>query len=220
MEHTTEEITKKPISPTNFVRKGCEVIDFYWKEVEKSESKRALDLGYGDGNIVSYILDKGYNVVGIDKSKTVKKKLEKALDDEAISKDKLDLREQDVIDFDPGNKKFSCIIASYILHFLEYPQIKMLAEKLKKALAPKGIIFIKVHHVKHPLSSISPDIIKLLLPNSQPFRHFFTKRDVESLFSEKEGYKKLLKRKYEAIPSVQQSENREVCLEYVFQKQW
>lgn len=190
------------------VREGCEIIDFYYREIEEAEIKRALDLGYGEGHIVSYLLEKGYNVLGIDNRKGIDQVLKNALDEAGIYwVGKLDLREQDVAEFD-SDQKFSCIIASHILHFLEYPQVEILIKKLKEALVPKGIILIRVHEFDHPQRKNPKTTAK----------HFFTDNEIEALFMG-ENYVKLLKRRHEAISSVHYPDDREVCLEYVFQKQ-
>lgn len=195
------------------IRLNCETIIYFRERIEESEPKYVLDLGYGEGHMISYFLENGYDVLGIDKKEGIKQKLENALDEAKIPwKGKLDLREQDVAEFDPGDQKFSCIIASYVLHFLEYPQTQALVEKLKNALAPRGIILIKVHHASHPARRTEKGRAYI--------KYFFTKGEIKSFF--KEGFEMLLEGKGYCVPMREQEKDGEpaaVFLEYVFQKQ-
>jgi 2-polyprenyl-3-methyl-5-hydroxy-6-metoxy-1,4-benzoquinol methylase len=106
------------------------------------KKNNALDIGSGLGANSKYLSGLGFNVTAIETDKDL------------IKKFKLDLKEKnllhkvDIINDNIENvffiKKFDLIIALSVLHFLKLEDVKILFDKLRKSLAPGGIIYMRV----------------------------------------------------------------------------
>jgi cyclopropane fatty-acyl-phospholipid synthase-like methyltransferase len=88
-----------------------------------------LDLGCGQCKFSKLFIDKGINVIGVDKEKTIE------------PKDNLTFVQKDIRDFE-FNKKYDLIIGTGILHFLKREEANKLIEKMKDNTPLGGFHFL------------------------------------------------------------------------------
>jgi SAM-dependent methyltransferase len=114
----------------------------------------ALDVGYGTGPHLIYLLSKGFRVIGIEKNGEQQKTVQKGLEQLEISehtKAKLKLIEGDFESYEFDNKDlFSIIILSNFLHFYSKKQWETIIEKCYRLLKLNGVVYICGHHIDHP----------------------------------------------------------------------
>lgn len=103
-------------------------------EIQKTKVSNILELGCGSGNITKHLLDRGYEVVGIDISEQM---LELATQKLSTYGDKIILMEQDIRDLDFEIYEIDCILAvndtfNYILEKEEVIEVfKFVYDHLK-----------------------------------------------------------------------------------------
>jgi len=105
-----------------------------------------LDLGVGEGRNALFLAKKGFNVTGIDLSKTGINHFLKS--SKAINV-KVKAIIKDIIKF-RFNKDYDIIISSSTLHFLNEKHVYKIIKNMKAHTNKGGINFIKVFTVKNP----------------------------------------------------------------------
>lgn len=88
-----------------------------------------LDLGCGKCKFSRLFIDRGTDVAGVDKKKTVE------------SKDNLTFIQKDIKEFE-FNKKYDLIVGTGILHFLKRKEVYKLLEKMQENTISKGFHFL------------------------------------------------------------------------------
>jgi tellurite methyltransferase len=104
------------------------------KAVEILPSGKALDLGVGNGRNALYLLEKGFEVTGVDMSEEGIAILRKS----APKSSKLKLIVSDVTKFETS-EKFNLVCAIGLLHFLERNVIESLIIKMKNLTTKGGL---------------------------------------------------------------------------------
>ncbi|MFZ2154098.1 MAG: class I SAM-dependent methyltransferase [Candidatus Moraniibacteriota bacterium] len=101
------------------------------------EGGLALDVGCAGGRDSKRLVEKGFNVVGIDL-------VDEFLDYAKINVPKAEFSKMDVLELNFSANKFDVILANAILLHLEKENARRALEKLYKVLKPGGKIFIGV----------------------------------------------------------------------------
>jgi len=107
---------------------------------KKQKVKRILDLGCGAGRNLVYLLEKGFDVYGIDCApeglKIIKKRLQK-------EKRKCSLKLGNVFNKLPyENNFFDAVISVQVLQHGKVNEIKGEIKEIERVLKPEGLIFI------------------------------------------------------------------------------
>jgi len=109
----------------------------YFSMCDKKD--RVLDIGIGQGRNARFLLQQGYGVDGIDVSKVAIDCLNKLKIDEKLD---LKLFHMEFEAFTCSQRTYSAILIINLFPFLSEKQITDLAQKARKWLKRKGIIFV------------------------------------------------------------------------------
>lgn len=148
---------------------------------------KVLDLGIGEGRNALYFARMGYEVEGIDVSQTaVERCIRRAKD--ANLKIKAEVR--DLIELRIPERKYSLIIAAWVLNFFKKKEIEDMVSKIKHGIRKGGLVYIGVFSIDDPgyvkrkgnLEMIEEDTFYSKKRNS--YIHYFTREEVLSLFAD------------------------------------
>lgn len=116
-----------------------EVMDVINKNGINKKSK-ILEIGCGEGRDAIYLLDQGYNVLGVDYSEEAIKKCNELSANKYVS----NFRQFDIIE-DELDKKFDFIYSIAVLHmFVDDSHRKKFLDFIKSHLTDKGVAFITI----------------------------------------------------------------------------
>lgn len=171
--------------------------DFYWglkpspllvKFLPRIPKGKALDIGAGEGRNSIFLAKNGFKVEAIDK---IDEGLNKCKD--FVKRHNLSIRAKvcDARKFKFGKNKYSLIIAITTLSFLKKTEIEIIVKKIKKSLIPEGFIYLLVFSTKEPAyQKIKESGLKEIerntfyLPKYKIHRHFFTRKELQEMFSD------------------------------------
>jgi SAM-dependent methyltransferase len=110
---------------------------------------RALDLGAGDGETALWLVERGFQVVAVERDPSAFQRLRKIFVGSGIVPHMADLQE-----FPLPPATYNLIVAQAVLHFLRPTQLWPLADRLVDALVPGGILLAEVFTTDDPGYSI------------------------------------------------------------------
>jgi len=117
-------------------------IDRFVRILTKQNAKKILDFGSGTGRHVIYLAKEGFDVVGIDISKTGVKMTKDWLKSEGL---KAELLIKDIAKPIPySNNFFDAVISTQVIHHGEKQTITNVIKEITRVVRPGGIIFITV----------------------------------------------------------------------------
>lgn len=114
--------------------------------MKQNKVKRVLDLGCGSGRHVIYLAKNGFEVYGMDSSRTgltYTRKLMKEADVRAKLKNASCYKK-----FPYKDNFFDAIISIQVIHHARIKDIKFCISELERIVKPKGIVFITVPKTK------------------------------------------------------------------------
>ena len=103
----------------------------------KYKPGRILDFGYGDGQITNFLHKKGYNIIGLDKTKSNYNNVRELFPE-------IDFQLYDGLHIPFERDSFDTIILNDVMEHIPYKLMDKLIKKLKNVLGPNGIIYISV----------------------------------------------------------------------------
>lgn len=130
----------------------------------------ALELGVGLGRNIPFLLGHGFHVTGIDISDVAIEKLREQYGTQG------QFEVQDIQAFWIAPSRYTLIICSMVLSYLDDAELTVIAESIKQGLTPGGCLFIK------DLSSEDP-LAKIPEPRTVERRNFFTREKILRLFN-------------------------------------
>lgn len=147
---------------------------------------RVLDLGIGEGRNGLFFAMMGYEVEGVDISKTaIDRCIERARNANLKVKAKIrDLKEMEILP-----RRYSLIIASWVLNFFKKTEAEQIIEKMKDGLKQDGLVYIGVFSLEDPGCKRAKERLDEVEENTfyskrrNSFTHYFTKEEVLSLFT-------------------------------------
>ena len=129
-----------------------------------------LDIGIGCGQNIDYILRCGYSICGIDISQVAIDNLKNR-----YSNCNCEFYCDDISKINIGINKYSLIICSMSLHYLNEDSLIYVIDKIKKSLIEGGYIYISVLSTNDALYKNS---------NNTLIKHFFTKKEMLTHFND------------------------------------
>ena len=147
-----------------------------------------LDLGMGEGRNAIFLAEKGFDVEGVDVSKTaIDRCIQLAKERNAV----IHTHVGDLKDFKILEEKYSLIIAAGAsLNFLKKSEIEKVVRKIKKGVKKGGFVFVSVASTndmsyKKMLSQQVPtEENTFYVPRMGTYIHYFTYKEIKKLFSE------------------------------------
>jgi 2-polyprenyl-3-methyl-5-hydroxy-6-metoxy-1,4-benzoquinol methylase len=118
-----------------FIEDACQFFTYEWVFEQISECKNILELGYGEGNFTSELIQRNFKPTVIDGSDILLKEAKK------IHGDNIHVECTLFEDYDPINK-FDCILATHVLEHVDDPVL--LLKKMKGWLNFNGRIIVIV----------------------------------------------------------------------------
>jgi SAM-dependent methyltransferase len=113
----------------------------FFQVLELSENlTTVLDLGCGDGINTIALAEKGYEVTGIDiagEEAVLYRARQKSLDT-------VKFITADIASYPFDQESYDCVLCAGVFHLLSAEQIEAVANKVKKALKPGGLIYLDI----------------------------------------------------------------------------
>lgn len=174
-------------SNSNSNSRIAEIFDQYLYDLSAGN---ALDIGCGKGKNAVFLSKKGFNVDAIDKNPENIQGL-----NEYIQKNKIkNLNTQTInaLDFNFEPAKYNFIVASFSLIFFKLSDLIVLIDKIKKSATEECFIYFSVFSTKEPaydtiikeLGHQEVEKNTLFLHKQKAYRHFFTREELGSFFSD------------------------------------
>ena len=206
------------------IPRECGLLNTYLEDILMCSSREVLEIGYGDGSVVAFFLKRGFHVTGLDNELRIAQKLKQNLSKLGDPATRFTSRIGDVSEYEVEEGKYAVIVISYVLHFLcERSGIAVL-DRLKRSLAPQGVILVRVHH----------DDFRKAAEGDGRYKHFFKEPELDACFAQ--GFDVLFSSKFSRIetrneyevgakakhllglPVTQPSKLKYVSLEYLARK--
>jgi ubiquinone/menaquinone biosynthesis C-methylase UbiE len=127
-----------------FVKKESPFARFVYKKIQKKKIDKLLDVGCGNGRDTFFFCKKGFDIKGIDISKTAIR------NNKRIEKKNFYLKNICSKDFFL-KEKFSIIYARFFLHAINSKKENFFLKNIKKISYKKTIIFLEFRTIKDPL---------------------------------------------------------------------
>ena len=114
-------------------------------EFVPGDAARVLDLGTGDGRLLSLVLGDGMRGVGVDVSPPMMRAAAERFGDDP----RVELLQHDLAEPLPALGRFDVIVSSFAIHHLEDDRKRALYGEILDALEPGGL-FANLEHVASP----------------------------------------------------------------------
>ena len=161
------------------------VLSRYLKLITKG---KVLDLGLGEGRNALFFAQNGYEVKGVDISKSA---IQSCIKRAKEAKLEIDVKLQDIRNINIPENTYSLIIATMVLQFLNRKERDIIFEKINKGLKKDGIVFLRAFSLEDPsykrklvskqIKIIEPDTF--FLEERNMYIHYFSKDEVKSYFN-------------------------------------
>jgi cyclopropane fatty-acyl-phospholipid synthase-like methyltransferase len=146
-----------------------------------------LDLGMGEGRNAIFLAEKGFDVEGLDVSKTaIERCIQLAKERNVV----INAHVCDLKDFKITKEKYSLIIAAGAsLNFLKKSEIEKVARKITRGVKKGGFVFISVVSTDDPACKklrarqVPTEENTFYVSRIGTYVHYFTYKEIKKLFS-------------------------------------
>jgi len=148
---------------------------------------KVLDLGIGEGRNGLFLARLGYEVEGLDSSRTAVERCIKRAREAGL---KLHVRVEDLRKLNIPVGTYSLIIAAWVLNFFPEKEAKGIIQMMKEGLKKGGLLYVGVFSPEDPGYERSREKLKLVSgntfysPHGDTYIHYFTNNEIRSLFPE------------------------------------
>jgi 2-polyprenyl-3-methyl-5-hydroxy-6-metoxy-1,4-benzoquinol methylase len=147
-----------------------------------------LDLGMGEGRNAIFFAERGFEVEGVDLSKTAVERCIKLAEEKNVV---VNAHVGNLKDFKIEEEKYSLIIAAGAsLNFLKKSQIEEVARKIKRGVKKGGFVFVSVISTddasckKLRSQKVPEEENTFYVPRMGTYVHYFTFTEIKKLFSD------------------------------------
>lgn len=150
---------------------------------------QAIDIGAGNGHNSIFLAQNGFTVEAID---TDDSKIEALKNEAEKSELKIDAKNADVRKFDFSQKQYNLILAIQSLVFIKKSEFQEIANKIKNALNPNGVIMLSSFTTDDDsfkrFKQTSPEVEENTFQtnNTKQYWQFFKKNELEQYFKEED----------------------------------
>lgn len=146
---------------------GTKHDDCVEKILDYKKSGIVLDLGVGEGRNALFLAEKGFQVIGVDKSEEAIKRFTEEIKLRKLEKTTAVL--SDIVTFE-FKIDYDVIISNLTLHFIKEHEIKNLIQKMKEHTKKEGINVITIFTEDNPVKD--------------KFVHLFKKKELYSYYAD------------------------------------
>jgi 2-polyprenyl-3-methyl-5-hydroxy-6-metoxy-1,4-benzoquinol methylase len=147
----------------------------------------ALDLGMGEGRNAVFLAEKGFDVEGVDVSRTaVDRCIQRAEEGNVV----IDAHVGDLKGFRIDERKYSLIVAAGAsLNFLKKSEIETVARKITEGVKKGGFVFVSVTSTDDKscrelrVQQVPTEQNTFFISRMGTYVHYFTSKEIKKLFS-------------------------------------
>jgi tellurite methyltransferase len=132
---------------------------------------RALDIGAGDGETSQWLATHGFEVDALELEQPRARHLQTL-----FSAFPIQLHSINVLDFNFAPVKYTVIVASAVLHFIQPNHHRQLAGRIVESLTPGGMLFAAV------FTRDDPSMLDTEDPGANRIHHYFDTDELRHLF--------------------------------------
>ncbi len=178
---TMEKINKMVISAYNSIADAYadaysenDEVDFKYFNyfIDNLPGKRILDMGCGVGANSNFLIQKGFQVIGIDASENMLNNARKLYPD-------LTFENQNILTISYPNNSFDGIVLAYVIEHFNNEGLLKLRDEITRLLRDGGLLFITSHEGNSEEILSDP-----LDENISIYYNFLTSDKIDSLFSD------------------------------------
>nr|TXF81835.1 class I SAM-dependent methyltransferase [Alkalicoccus halolimnae] len=149
-----------------------------------SKKGKVLDVGIGEGRNALYFAQQGYEVEGLDISKTAISRCQELSEEYNLN---IKAEAADIREYDVQKDEYSLIILSNVLNFFSEKDRNEIMTKLKKGLKEDGLIYINVFDNEEPSIKKAKERCKQVADftyydeENNMYHHYFTQGEMQDL---------------------------------------
>jgi SAM-dependent methyltransferase len=145
-----------------------------------------FDLGIGEGRNAIFLAEKGFDIEGIDISKTAVERCLQLAKERNVN---IKAYAGDMRDFKVPEEKYSLIVAAGAsLNFLKKSEIKEIVVRMRKSVKKGGFVYISVVSTEEPLfkklmvQQVPVEENTFYVSHIDTYVHYFTYEEIKQLF--------------------------------------
>lgn len=144
-----------------------------------------LDLGIGEGRNAFFFAKMGYEVEGFDISQTA---IERCIGRAENANLKVKAEVKDLREVDIPQRKYSLIIAAWVLNFFKKKEAEEIIQKIKNGVKKDGLVYISIFSLDDPGYERAKQRLESVGENTfysskrKYFIHYFTEKEVLIMF--------------------------------------
>jgi SAM-dependent methyltransferase len=154
--------------------------------IEKVRVGRALDLGAGDGETAAWLAGRGFWVDAVEHDPERFETLRRSTHGLSVH-----LHPLNIMQFRPAEAAYSLIVASAVLHFFAPSDLRILADRIERALSEGGILIAEAFTTDDPgYAILRREKVREIEPNTFEapplvgLIHYFEPGELRKLFTD------------------------------------
>lgn len=149
------------------------------KELEVSEDSRILDLGCGNGKVLSSLIGKAVSITGIDFSRKAIELCRRLMEKEDVN-----LAVADARSLPFRGESFDVVIAHHLLEHLPLNGRRKAVSEIRRILKPNGVVIVSVLSIADMRFGAGREIEEnTFVKGTSIATHYFTTAELKEIFS-------------------------------------